>query len=108
MQMIWKNVSAYRSSGIFNKMILIISFLLLLSFLFSLTVLQYVYRIYDKQIYEKASEVLGMSSISIENALRELDQLSLQWCLMSKFKNACANCRMIHSLMKDKFYITRS
>ncbi|MEK4465796.1 sensor histidine kinase [Paenibacillus sp. FSL H8-0315] len=57
-------------------MILIISFLLLLSFLFSLTVLQYVYRIYDKQIYEKASEVLGMSSISIENALRELDQLS--------------------------------
>ncbi|WP_342410730.1 sensor histidine kinase [Paenibacillus sp. FSL R10-2778] len=74
--MIWKNVSAYRSSGIFNKMILIISFLLLLSFLFSLTVLQYVYRIYDKQIYEKASEVLGMSSISIENALRELDQLS--------------------------------
>jgi two-component system sensor histidine kinase YesM len=76
MQMIWKNVSAYRSSGIFNKMILIISFLLLLSFLFSLTVLQYVYRIYDKQIYEKASEVLGMSSISIENALRELDQLS--------------------------------
>ncbi len=76
MQMIWKNVSAYKSSGIFNKMILIISFLLLLSFLFSLTVLQYVYRIYDKQIYEKASEVLGMSSISIENALRELDQLS--------------------------------
>lgn len=74
--MIWKNVSAYISSGIFNKMILIISFLLLLSFLFSLTVLQYVYRIYDKQIYEKASEVLGMSSISIENALRELDQLS--------------------------------
>lgn len=41
-----------------------------------MTVLQYVYRIYDKQIYEKASEVLGMSSISIENALRELDQLS--------------------------------
>lgn len=76
MQMIRKNVSAYISSGIFNKMILIISFLLLLSFLFSLTVLQYVYRIYDKQIYEKASEVLGMSSISIENALRELDQLS--------------------------------
>ncbi|WP_340034390.1 sensor histidine kinase [Paenibacillus sp. FSL H3-0302] len=74
--MIRKNVSAYISSGIFNKMILIISFLLLLSFLFSLTVLQYVYRIYDKQIYEKASEVLGMSSISIENALRELDQLS--------------------------------
>lgn len=74
--MFWKNVSAYRSSGIFNKMILIISFLLLLSFLFSLTVLQYVYRIYDKQIYEKASEVLGMSSISIESTLRELEQLS--------------------------------
>lgn len=74
--MIWRNVSAYKSSGIFNKMILLISFLLLLSFLFSLTVLQYVYRIYDKQIYEKASEVLGMSSISIESALRELDQLS--------------------------------
>lgn len=70
------NVSAYRSSGIFNKMILLISFLLLLTFLFSLTVLQYVFRIYDEQIYEKSSEVLGMSSISIENGLRELEQLS--------------------------------
>ncbi|MBT2293095.1 sensor histidine kinase [Paenibacillus albidus] len=57
-------------------MIMLISFLLLLSFLFSLTVLQYVYRIYDQQIYEKASEVLGMSSISIENELKELEQLS--------------------------------
>lgn len=56
------NKSAYRNSGIFNKMILLISFLLLLSFLFSLIFLQYVYRIYDRQIYEKSSEVLGMSA----------------------------------------------
>lgn len=76
MKIIRRNVTAYRSCGIFNKMIILISFLLLLSFLFSLTVLQYVYRIYDKQIYEKASEVLGMSTISIENELRALEQLS--------------------------------
>ncbi|WP_252863332.1 cache domain-containing sensor histidine kinase [Paenibacillus riograndensis] len=57
-------------------MIMLISFLLLLSFLFSLIFLQYVYRIYDRQIYEKASEVLGMSSVSIENELKELEQLS--------------------------------
>lgn len=57
-------------------MIMLICFLLLLSFFISLTVLQYVYRIYDQQIYEKASEVLGMSSISIESELRELEQLS--------------------------------
>jgi two-component system, sensor histidine kinase YesM len=50
--------------------------MLLLSFLFSLTVLHYVYRIYDRQIYEKASEVLGMSSITIENELKELEQLT--------------------------------
>ncbi|KAI7252465.1 hypothetical protein KC345_g11481, partial [Hortaea werneckii] len=55
---------------------MLISFLLLLSFLFSLIFLQYVYRIYDRQIYEKSSEVLGMSSISIENELKELEQLS--------------------------------
>nr|WP_229521492.1 sensor histidine kinase [Paenibacillus monticola] len=57
-------------------MIMLICFLLLLSFFISLTVLQYVYRIYDQQIYEKASEILGMSSISIESELRELEQLS--------------------------------
>ncbi|WP_245864407.1 sensor histidine kinase [Paenibacillus donghaensis] len=57
-------------------MIKLITFLLLLSFLFSLTVLQYIYRIYDRQIYEKASEVLGMSAINIESELRELEQLS--------------------------------
>ncbi|MEK5236797.1 hypothetical protein NST99_14005 [Paenibacillus sp. FSL L8-0470] len=57
-------------------MILIISFLLLLSFLFSLIFLQYVYRIYDRQIYEKSSEVLGMSAVSIESELKELEQLS--------------------------------
>ncbi|MBW4083997.1 sensor histidine kinase [Paenibacillus sp. S150] len=73
---VFKNNSAFKNSGIFNKMIMLISFLLLLSFLFSLIFLQYVYRIYDHQIYEKASEVLGMSSISIENELKELEQLS--------------------------------
>ncbi|WP_197073713.1 histidine kinase [Paenibacillus sp. FSL H7-0357] len=57
-------------------MILLISFLLLLSFLFSLIFLQYVYRIYDRQIYEKSSEVLGMSAVSIESELKELEQLS--------------------------------
>ncbi|KGE16734.1 sensor histidine kinase [Paenibacillus wynnii] len=76
MRIIRNNKNAYKNSNIFNKMILLISFMLLLSFLFSLTVLQYVYRIYDKQIYEKASEVLGMSSISIERELKELEQLS--------------------------------
>lgn len=106
--MIWKNVSAYRSSGIFNKMILIISFLLLLSFLFSLTVLQYVYRIYDKQIYEKASEVLGMSSISIENALRELDQLSFTVVSDEQIQECLRQLQNDPGLMKDKFYITRS
>ncbi len=72
----YKNKSAFKNPGIFNKMIMLISFLLLLSFLFSLIFLQYVYRIYDHQIYEKASEVLGMSSVSIENELKELEQLS--------------------------------
>ncbi|QQZ60146.1 sensor histidine kinase [Paenibacillus sonchi] len=72
----YKNNSAFKNPGIFNKMIMLISFLLLLSFLFSLIFLQYVYRIYDRQIYEKASEVLGMSSVSIENELKELEQLS--------------------------------
>jgi len=70
------NNSAFRNSGIFNKMILLISFLLLLSIVSSLVFLQYVYHIYDRQIYQKASEVLGMSSIGIENELKELEQLS--------------------------------
>lgn len=74
--MFFNNKSAYKNTGIFSKMIMLISFLLLLSFLFSLIFLQYVYRIYDRQIYDKASEVLGMSSINIETELKELEQLS--------------------------------
>lgn len=68
--------SAFKNSGIFNKMMLLIAFLLLLSFLISLTIMQVVYRIYDRQIYEKASQVLGISSISIENELKKLEQIS--------------------------------
>ncbi|MEF2966045.1 sensor histidine kinase [Paenibacillus sp. M1] len=55
---------------------ILITFLLLISFIFSITVLQYVYSIYDKQIYEKSSQVLNMSSVSIESSLREMEQLS--------------------------------
>lgn len=68
--------NAFKNGGIFTKTMILITCVLLLSFLFSFAVLQYVYRIYDKQIYEKASEVLGMSSLNIENELRELEQLS--------------------------------
>ena len=57
---------------------LLIGFLMLISFAFYVSVMQYVLNIYDRQIYEKSSQVLNMSSVGIENKLRELSNLSFK------------------------------
>ncbi|WP_429373975.1 sensor histidine kinase [Paenibacillus sp. DS2015] len=64
--------------GIHNKMIGLISLLLLVSFAIYITVLQSMFNIYDEQIYEKSSQVLTMSSVGIENQLKEMDELSFK------------------------------
>ncbi|MGD0035386.1 sensor histidine kinase [Paenibacillus illinoisensis] len=70
--------NAFTSLPIHHKTILLIGFLMLISFTFYVSVLGYVFKIYDRQIYEKSSQVLNMSSVGIENQLREIANLSFK------------------------------
>lgn len=70
--------SVFNRLPIHRKMILLISLLMLFCFGFYLSVLQYVFQIYDRQIYEKSSQVLNLSSVGIENQLREMANLSFK------------------------------
>ncbi|CAI6085696.1 hypothetical protein PAECIP112173_04728 [Paenibacillus sp. JJ-100] len=70
--------NAFTTLPIHHKTILLIGFLMLISFAFYVSVMQYVLNIYDRQIYEKSSQVLNMSSVGIENKLRELSNLSFK------------------------------
>ncbi|WP_334072822.1 MULTISPECIES: sensor histidine kinase [Paenibacillus] len=70
--------SAFTRLPIHRKMIFLISILMLFCFGFYISVLQYVFKIYDKQIYEKSSQVLNLSSVGIENQLREMANLSFK------------------------------
>lgn len=67
---------AFRNVGIHHKIVVLISMLLLVSFIIFAVVLSYVFHMYDDQIYKKTSEVLNMSSKSIENQLKEMEQLT--------------------------------
>lgn len=68
--------SAFNNVRIHHKMIILISGLMIASFSVYLIVLNSVYDAYDEQVYQKSSEVLSMSSLGIENKLKELEDLS--------------------------------
>ncbi|KQY84340.1 histidine kinase [Paenibacillus sp. Root52] len=70
--------NAFMTLPIHHKTILLIGLLMLVSFTFYVSVLRYVFSIYDRQIYEKSSQVLNMSSVGIENQLREITNLSFK------------------------------
>lgn len=68
--------SAFINAGIHHKMMLLITLLMLTSFAIFAAVLTYVFNIYDDQMYKKTSQVLNMSSIDIENQLKEVERLT--------------------------------
>jgi two-component system sensor histidine kinase YesM len=70
--------SAYNNLGIHRKMLLLISALLLGSFAFYALILSNLYETYDSQMYEKTSELLNMSSVGIENQLKDMEHLSFK------------------------------
>lgn len=64
--------------GIYHKMLILIALLMLVSFCFYMAALKYVTNLYDRQLYEKTSQVLGSSALGIENQLKELEMLSFR------------------------------
>lgn len=77
MKSIWTRFgNLFLNLKIQKKLFLLISFILALCFVFTLLVQQYAFHIYDEQIYEKSSQVLNVSSTSIENELHKMERLS--------------------------------
>ncbi|WP_438446066.1 cache domain-containing sensor histidine kinase [Gorillibacterium sp. sgz5001074] len=66
----------FRNMRIKHKLFVLILFIMAFSYAMTYTVLQYAYSIYDEQLYGKSSQVLNLSSSSIENELRRIENLT--------------------------------
>ncbi|MDI3412452.1 hypothetical protein QKW52_28515 [Bacillus sonorensis] len=55
-----------------DQLFILISFIMAVSLILILSGVQYTFRVYDQQIYRKSSQVLMMSSKSIEDELKKL------------------------------------
>ncbi|MGG6312557.1 histidine kinase [Paenibacillus macerans] len=64
--------------GIYHKMLILIGLLMVVSFCFYMAALKVVTNLYDRQLYEKTSQVLGSSALGIENQLKELEMLTFR------------------------------
>lgn len=76
--MIGKIRGRMREAGIYHKMLILITLLMLVSFSLYWIALKYVTDLYDRQMYERTSQVLNSSALGIENQLREQEGLSFR------------------------------
>ncbi len=67
---------AFGNLRIKHKVIALISLIMTFCFLITYFALQYVYSIYDEQLFAKSSQVLNLSSNGIEEELRRIERLS--------------------------------
>ncbi|AEI43090.1 cache domain-containing sensor histidine kinase [Paenibacillus mucilaginosus] len=70
-------MKAFRNLRIKVKLFLMIILLLILIILLAFGSLYYSYSIYDKQLYEKSSRLLNLSSTTVDTELKKLETLSL-------------------------------
>lgn len=66
----------YDNLKIKYKLFVLVSWIMILSFSFTFFGLNYAFKIYDQQIYSKSSQVLSTSANSIENELKNLEEVS--------------------------------
>lgn len=76
--MIGKIRGLMKEAGIYHKMLILITLLMIVSFSLYWIALKYVTDLYDRQMYERTSQVLNSSALGIENQLREQEGLSFR------------------------------
>ncbi|MCC3355889.1 cache domain-containing sensor histidine kinase [Bacillus sp. REN16] len=67
---------SYGNLKIKYKLFLLVSWIMIISFLFTFLGLQYAFQIYDEQLYSKSSQVLSTTSNSIEIELKNMEDVS--------------------------------
>src|SRR5690625_2714142 len=78
-RMTLKNIKTfYADLRIKYKMFLLISIVLIVFSVGGISILQYAFHIYNDEIYRQSAQSLNVSSISIENELKEMERLSYQ------------------------------
>ncbi len=71
-----KGFISFRHMKIKNKLSLLFALIILVTFSFTFLVQQYAFSIYDRQLYDKSSQVLNLSSAAIETKLGRIEQMS--------------------------------
>jgi two-component system sensor histidine kinase YesM len=66
----------YGNYKIKHKLFLLILVMMSICFFVTYAALQYAFSIYDREIYDKSSQVLNLSSTTIENELKKIERLS--------------------------------
>jgi len=67
---------SFRHMKIKNKLSILFALIIAITFTFTMLVQQYAFSIYDKQLYDKSSQVLNLSSSAIEAKLGRIEQMS--------------------------------
>ncbi|MCI2253664.1 sensor histidine kinase [Domibacillus sp. PGB-M46] len=79
MKALWKYlVITFENLKIKYKFIVFVSAIMCVFLLFTIAGLQYAFTTYDQQIYRKSSQVLSMSSDSVENELQRIQDISFE------------------------------
>lgn len=68
----------YLNLRIKHKMFVLISFVMLMVCLCSLAVMEYVFRVYDKEMYAQSSQSLNVTAYGVENELKKMETLSFR------------------------------
>ncbi|MCI3924645.1 sensor histidine kinase [Paenibacillus sp. TRM 82003] len=68
----------YSNLRIKYKMFVLITSVMLLVSLSSAALLQYVFQVYDREIYAKASQALNLSAFGVENELRRMERVTFR------------------------------
>ncbi|MEC0552215.1 sensor histidine kinase [Bacillus haynesii] len=71
-------MNRYQHLKIKDQLFILISLIMAVSLILILSGVQYAFRVYDQQIYRKSSQVLMLSSKSIEDELKKIEDVSYQ------------------------------
>lgn len=71
-----KWAASFRHMKIKNKISILFTLIIAVTFTFTILVQQYAFSIYDQQLYAKSSQVLNLSSAAIETKLGHIEQMS--------------------------------
>ncbi|WP_046176283.1 cache domain-containing sensor histidine kinase [Domibacillus indicus] len=79
MKWVWQFlVNTFENLKIKYKFIVFVSGIMFIFLVFTIVGLQYTFKTYDQQIYRKSSQVLSMSSDSVENELQRIQDISFE------------------------------